>query len=82
MSQVPNPNIPTVPRSIIAEIAAEPRPTAAGGKSRAASHQKTKPSAAVTPVVLINEVAFASNIRLASSQRCKYTNLLFVPDKL
>ena len=39
MSSVPKPSTPTAPSSIMAEIAADAKPTASGGNKRAASHQ-------------------------------------------
>ncbi len=65
INNVPRPSVHTVPSSVIAEIAAEARPTASGGKSRAATHQYAKPSTEVTAVVLTSEAAFNSKTLLA-----------------
>jgi hypothetical protein len=56
-SSVPNPNIQTVPSSVIAEIVAELRPIARGVNQRAATHQKANPSADVTAVAPIDDPA-------------------------
>src|SRR6266851_943072 len=55
INRVPNPNMQTDPSSIIAEIVAEPRPTACGENHLAATHQYPKPSTDVTAVVPIND---------------------------
>ena len=60
VNKVPNPNVLIIASSVIAEIAAEPRPTASGGNHLAATHQYTNPSIDVTAVVLINDPAFTN----------------------
>jgi hypothetical protein len=54
----------TVPSSIIAEIAAEARPTVSGENDLAAIHQYANPSTDVTAVVLINDPALIKITKL------------------
>ena len=57
MSMGPRPNIPTVPSRVIADVAAEPKPTAWALNSFAATAQYTNPSADATPTVPTRLVA-------------------------
>ncbi len=77
-SSVPNPTMQTVPSSVIAEIAAEPRPTACGGNHRAATHQYASPSIDVTAVVPTRDPALINLTLFVFARR--YSTVLTVLD--
>ena len=60
INKVPSPTVLIVPSSVIAEIVAEPKPTASGGNHLAATHQYANPNTDVTAVVLINDPALTN----------------------
>jgi hypothetical protein len=60
INSVPHPNMAILASSVIAEIAAEDRPTASGGKYLAASHQYGNPSTNVMAVVPANDPVLAN----------------------
>jgi len=67
MSTVPRPSMPIVPSRVMAEIPADPYPTARWENRRAARAQYTKPSTDASPVVATRLPA------LPSTSQCRRT---------